>query len=54
VLIAIIADTHLPHGERRLSDCCLALLRGAELILHAGAERCVSSICRSAPTKGHP
>jgi putative phosphoesterase len=36
VLIAIIADTHLPRGERRLSDRCLALLRGAELILHAG------------------
>jgi uncharacterized protein len=36
VLIAILADTHLPRGERRPSDRCVALLRGAELILHAG------------------
>ncbi|HEX4482170.1 MAG TPA: metallophosphoesterase family protein [Solirubrobacteraceae bacterium] len=36
MLIAIIADTHLPRGERRLSDRCLTLLRRAELILHAG------------------
>lgn len=34
--IAIIADTHLPRGQRRLPDACLALLREAELILHAG------------------
>ncbi len=34
--IAIIADTHLPRGRRRLPDACLAYLRGAELILHAG------------------
>ena len=36
MLIAIIADTHLPRGERRLPERCLANLRRAELILHAG------------------
>lgn len=36
MLIAVLADTHLPRGERRLSDRCVALLRDAELILHAG------------------
>jgi uncharacterized protein len=36
VPIAIIADTHLPRGRRRLPDACLARLREAELILHAG------------------
>jgi uncharacterized protein len=36
MLIAILADTHLPCGRRRLPDRCLERLRGAELILHAG------------------
>ncbi len=35
-MIAIVADTHLPRGRRRLPDACLAQLRRAELILHAG------------------
>ncbi len=36
MLIAILADTHLPRGERRLPEQCLVLLRSAELVLHAG------------------
>jgi putative phosphoesterase len=36
MVIAIIADTHLPRGERRLPESCLARLRAAEVILHAG------------------
>lgn len=36
MLIAIIADTHLPRGSRRLPEQCVDLLREAELILHAG------------------
>jgi putative phosphoesterase len=36
MVIAIIADTHLPRGERRLPQPCLARLRAADLILHAG------------------
>ena len=34
--IAVISDTHLPRGSRRLPDACLERLRSAELILHAG------------------
>jgi putative phosphoesterase len=36
MVIAILADTHLPRGERSLSEPCLARLRAADLILHAG------------------
>jgi putative phosphoesterase len=36
VLLAVISDTHMPRGARRLPDACLAHLRGADLILHAG------------------
>jgi putative phosphoesterase len=36
VRIAVIADTHLPRGQRRLSDACLRELHRADLILHAG------------------
>ena len=34
--VAVIADTHLPRGARRLPEACLELLRGADLILHGG------------------
>jgi putative phosphoesterase len=36
VRIAIVSDTHLPRGDRRLSGACVARLRAADLILHAG------------------
>ena len=36
MLIAVIADTHLPRGPRKLPERCLEHLREAELILHAG------------------
>ena len=36
MLIAAIADTHLPRGARHLPDGCLERLAGADLILHAG------------------
>jgi putative phosphoesterase len=34
--LAIISDTHLPRGRRRLPDACVERLRAADLILHAG------------------
>jgi len=34
--IAIISDTHMPRGPRRLPADCVARLRRAELITHAG------------------
>jgi uncharacterized protein len=36
VLLAIVSDTHLPRGARRLPDACVERLRAADLILHAG------------------
>jgi uncharacterized protein len=36
VEIAIISDTHMPRGNRRLPAACVSRLRRAELILHAG------------------
>jgi uncharacterized protein len=36
MLIAIISDTHLPRGGRRLPQACVERMRGADLILHAG------------------
>jgi uncharacterized protein len=35
-LIAIIADTHMPRGRRRLPDRCLELISEAEALVHAG------------------
>ena len=34
--IAVISDTHLPRGTRRLPEACVERLRAADLILHAG------------------
>jgi putative phosphoesterase len=34
--VAVIADTHLPRGTRALPDECTRLLKGADLVLHAG------------------
>ena len=34
--IAIISDTHLPRGSRRLPDACVDRLEAADLIVHAG------------------
>jgi putative phosphoesterase len=36
VIVAVIADTHLPRGARRIPDACLDRLRAADVILHAG------------------
>jgi uncharacterized protein len=36
VRVAVISDTHMPRGARRLPDACLRELERADLILHAG------------------
>jgi putative phosphoesterase len=36
VLVAVVSDTHLPRGRRRIPDACLERLEAADLILHAG------------------
>ena len=34
--VAVISDTHLPRGNRRLPDACVQRLAAADAILHAG------------------
>jgi uncharacterized protein len=34
--IALISDTHMPKGTRRLPDSCVERLKHADLIVHAG------------------
>ena len=36
MLVAIISDTHLPRGNRRLPDACVERIRAADLLIHAG------------------
>jgi putative phosphoesterase len=36
VVIAVISDTHLPRGRRRLPGACVERIAAAELLLHAG------------------
>ncbi|MEA2243475.1 MAG: uncharacterized protein QOD24_3031 [Solirubrobacteraceae bacterium] len=36
MVVAVISDTHLPRGSRRLPDPCVASMRASDLILHAG------------------
>jgi putative phosphoesterase len=35
-MVAVISDTHLPRGKRRIPDACVASMRASDLILHAG------------------
>jgi putative phosphoesterase len=34
--VAVIADTHLPRGSRRLPDACVRRLGEADVVIHAG------------------
>ena len=36
MLVAIVSDTHMPRGRRRLPEECVERLARADLILHAG------------------
>ena len=36
MLVAIVSDTHLPHGTRRIPDECVERMRAADLVVHAG------------------
>jgi uncharacterized protein len=36
MLVAVIADTHLPRGARRLPNACIERIKAADLLLHAG------------------
>jgi putative phosphoesterase len=36
VVVAVISDTHMPRGARKLPDACVERLSAADAILHAG------------------
>jgi putative phosphoesterase len=36
MLIAVISDTHLPRGARRVPEACVERIAAADLLLHAG------------------
>jgi uncharacterized protein len=36
MLIAVISDTHMPRGSRRLPEACVERIASADLLLHAG------------------
>jgi hypothetical protein len=53
VVIAIISDTHMPRGERRIPDACLARLRVADAIVHAG-DLCTLDVLHGLQALGPP
>lgn len=36
MVVAVISDTHMPRGARRLPEAFVERIRGADLLLHAG------------------
>jgi uncharacterized protein len=36
MVIAVISDTHMPRGGRRLPDACVERIASGDLLLHAG------------------
>jgi putative phosphoesterase len=51
--LAIISDTHLPKGPRRLPAACVERLRAADAILHAG-DLLTLSVLRELEALGPP
>jgi len=43
-LIAVIADTHMPRGARRLPERCVELVGAAEAVIHAGDFSAISAL----------
>jgi putative phosphoesterase len=43
-MIAVLADTHMPKGARRLPPGCVELLAEAEAVIHAGDFFAVSAL----------
>jgi putative phosphoesterase len=36
MVVSVIADTHLPRGNRRLPERCVELIKGSDMLIHAG------------------
>jgi uncharacterized protein len=44
VIVAVVADTHLPRGTRALPEACVRRLREADAIVHAGDHCSLASL----------
>jgi hypothetical protein len=53
VIVAVISDTHVPRGTRRIPEPCLDRLRAADLIVHAG-DLTAASVLDELETLGPP
>jgi uncharacterized protein len=53
VLIAIVSDTHMPRGNRRIPERCVELMRAADLVLHAG-DFCAVEVLEELEALGPP
>jgi hypothetical protein len=53
VVIAIISDTHMPKGPRRLPSECIGRLRAADAIVHAG-DLCTPEVLGELQSLGPP
>jgi putative phosphoesterase len=45
-MIAVIADTHMPKGRRALPEECVARIRAADALIHAGDFSAASVLAR--------
>ncbi len=45
MVIAVISDTHMPRGSRRLPEACVERIAAADLLLHAGDLMTVEVLC---------
>ena len=41
-MIAVVSDTHMPKGKRRLPEKCVEMIGAAEAVIHAGDFSAVS------------
>lgn len=53
MIVAVISDTHLPRGTRRIPEACVERLRSADVILHAG-DVTAASVLDELETLGPP
>ena len=53
MLLAVISDTHLPRGARRVPDASVEAMRSADLIVHAG-DLCTAEVLDWLESLGPP
>jgi putative phosphoesterase len=53
LLVAIVSDTHMPKGKRRLPSACVEAIEGADAVIHAG-DVSTAAVLREIATIGPP